>query len=229
MSRGQRKSRVGRVVSDKMQQTVIVAVEWAQRHRLYRKNVRRITKLVAHDEQNTTSIGDLVRIIETRPISKTKRWRVTDVLERRDIPEVKPIEIDAKLEEELRAAREAAAAVAVAEAAAAKAEEALAITEAEEEPAVAETAEAPAVAEAEEEPAAAKAKAKAKPATAEVEEAPAVAKAEEEPAVAETAEAPAVAKAKAKAKPATAEAEEEPAVARSTYFLLLLQLRSSPF
>ena len=169
MSRGIRKSRVGRVVSNKMQQTVIVAVEWAQRHRLYRKSVRRITKFVAHDEQNNTSIGDLVRIIETRPISKTKRWRVTDILERRDIPEIKPIEIDAKLEEDLRAAREAAAVVAVAEAAAA--------TEAKEKIAVAEVEEAPAVAVAEE-----------APATAKAEEAPAVAEAEEEPAVAEVEE-----------------------------------------
>ena len=169
MSRGQRKSRVGRVVSDKMQQTVIVAVEWVQRHRLYRKNVRRFTKFVAHDEQNNSSIGDLVRIIETRPISKTKRWRVTDVLERRDIPEIQPVEIDAKLEEELRAAQEAAAAVAVAEAAAA--------AEAQEEPATAEAEEEPAVAEVEEEPA-----------VAEVEEEPAAAEAEEEPTVAEAEE-----------------------------------------
>ena len=89
-----RKVRVGRVVSDKMDKTVLVAVQWQQRHPLYKKSLRRMTKFYAHDVDNRCKLGDLVRIEETRPISRMKRWRVLDILESRDVVEVKPIELD---------------------------------------------------------------------------------------------------------------------------------------
>lgn len=80
--RGQRKVRIGRVVSDKMDKTVVVAVETFVRHPLYGKVVRRTKKFKAHDENNACRIGDKVRIMETRPLSKEKRWRVVEILER---------------------------------------------------------------------------------------------------------------------------------------------------
>jgi small subunit ribosomal protein S17 len=85
MVRGRRKTRVGRVISDKMDKTVVVAVEWRQTHPLYNKAVKRITKFYAHDEDNGCKVGDTVNITETRPLSKTKRWRVTQVLATGDI------------------------------------------------------------------------------------------------------------------------------------------------
>ncbi len=115
MSRGRRKARVGRVISDKMDKTVVVSIEWRQTHRLYKKSVRRFTKLVAHDEQNDSTVGDQVSIIETRPMSKTKRWRVSEVLQRREVPELKPVEVDATLEKEIQGGLTEEAAVAVAE------------------------------------------------------------------------------------------------------------------
>lgn len=80
--RNQRKVRVGRVVSDKMDKTVVVAVETFKRHKLYGRTVRSTKKFKAHDENNECRIGDKVRIMETRPLSKEKRWRVADILER---------------------------------------------------------------------------------------------------------------------------------------------------
>lgn len=77
-----RKSMIGRVVSDKMDKTVVVAVETRKRHRLYGKVTRSVKRYKAHDEDNVSHSGDLVRIQETRPLSKEKRWIVTDVLER---------------------------------------------------------------------------------------------------------------------------------------------------
>lgn len=73
---------VGRVLSNKMNKTVVVAVERSVIHPVYRKVLRRITKFKAHDEQNTCNIGDRVRLVETRPISKGKHWRVVEVLEK---------------------------------------------------------------------------------------------------------------------------------------------------
>ncbi len=75
-----RKIKQGRVVSDKMDKTVVVAVESYGRHPLYRKAARRVKRFKAHDEQNTCGVGDTVRIVETRPLSKEKRWRVMEVL-----------------------------------------------------------------------------------------------------------------------------------------------------
>ena len=73
---------VGQVVSDKMDKTVVVAISRVVRHPFYRKVLRRITKLKAHDEKNECKVGDRVRLIETRPISKDKHWRVVQIVER---------------------------------------------------------------------------------------------------------------------------------------------------
>lgn len=80
--RASRKVRVGVVVSDKMQKTVVVAIERRVPHPVYGKMVTRTTRLKAHDEQNTAKAGDTVRIMETRPLSKDKRWRVVEIVER---------------------------------------------------------------------------------------------------------------------------------------------------
>jgi len=77
-----RTQKVGKVVSDKMEKTVVVAVDSVRRHRLYHKRITRTTKFLAHDEQSQCKSGDLVRIEETKPISKRKRWIVREVLER---------------------------------------------------------------------------------------------------------------------------------------------------
>jgi len=80
--RGRRKVRQGRVVSDKMQKTVVVAIERRVPHPVYGKMVTRTKKYKAHDEENTAKVGDRVRIVETRPLSKDKRWRVVEIIER---------------------------------------------------------------------------------------------------------------------------------------------------
>ncbi|SRR5581483_7115366 len=81
-ARGRRKERIGKVVSDKMQKTVVVTLTRQVPHPLYKKYFKKTTRFVAHDEKNDAKIGDTVRIMETRPLSKTKRWRVVEVLER---------------------------------------------------------------------------------------------------------------------------------------------------
>jgi small subunit ribosomal protein S17 len=80
--RGTRKTRVGTVVSDKMQKTVVVAIERRFPHPLYGKMVTRTKRLKAHDEENAAKVGDRVRVMETRPLSKQKRWRVVEIVER---------------------------------------------------------------------------------------------------------------------------------------------------
>ncbi len=80
--RNLRKTRVGKVVSDKMDKTVVVAIVDNVKHPLYKKIIKRTVKLKAHDEQNECRIGDRVEVMETRPLSKDKRWRVTNILER---------------------------------------------------------------------------------------------------------------------------------------------------
>ena len=82
MERGLRKKKIGRVVSDKMDKTIVVAVETKVRHPLYGKTMNRTTKFKAHDENNECRIGDTVKIVETRPLSKDKCWRVVEILER---------------------------------------------------------------------------------------------------------------------------------------------------
>lgn len=80
--RGARKVRTGVVVSDKMDKTVVVRIDRTVRHGLYDKTVRRSSKLAAHDETNDAHVGDTVRVMETRPVSKSKRWRVVEIVER---------------------------------------------------------------------------------------------------------------------------------------------------
>ena len=82
MERNRRKVRIGKVVSDKMDKTVVVAIEDHVKHPLIGKIVKKTYKLKAHDEQNECGIGDTVRVMETRPLSKTKRWRVVNVVEK---------------------------------------------------------------------------------------------------------------------------------------------------
>ena len=94
MESGQRKQRVGTVVSDKMDRSIVVAVLWSRRHRVYGKPMRRITKFMAHDPESRASVGDVVRIEETRPLSKTKRWRLVEVVREVQVAEVKPTEVD---------------------------------------------------------------------------------------------------------------------------------------
>ncbi|ADG81191.1 30S ribosomal protein S17 [Thermincola ferriacetica] len=84
MERGARKVQIGKVVSDKMDKTVVVAVETLVRHPLYGKIIRRTKKYKAHDEENACRIGDRVKLMETRPLSKEKRWRVVEILEREE-------------------------------------------------------------------------------------------------------------------------------------------------
>ena len=88
------KTRLGHVVSNKMNQTVVVKVETLRQHPRYKRVVRYRTKFKAHDENNACAVGDLVRIVETRPISKEKRWRIAEILHKGEVVEVKPQEID---------------------------------------------------------------------------------------------------------------------------------------
>lgn len=80
--RGLRKTRTGKVVSSKMDKTITVAVERRLRHPVYGKYVKKTVKLKAHDENNTCSEGDIVKVMETRPLSKTKRWRLVEIVEK---------------------------------------------------------------------------------------------------------------------------------------------------
>ena len=82
MERNLRKTRVGKVVSDKMDKTVVVAIEDNVKHPLYKKIIKNTIRLKAHDENNTCGIGDRVQIMETRPLSKDKRWRVVEIIEK---------------------------------------------------------------------------------------------------------------------------------------------------
>tara|TARA_Y100000310_G_scaffold328189_1_gene395874 strand:- start:438 stop:824 length:387 start_codon:yes stop_codon:yes gene_type:complete len=93
MSYERRKVRVGRVVSDKMDKTVVVVYEWSRPHPIYKKAVRRQTRFNAHDPENQCQLGDMVRIVESRPTSKTKRWKVAEILSSKEIAELQPEEI----------------------------------------------------------------------------------------------------------------------------------------
>ena len=88
-----RKTRIGRVVSNKMDKTVIVAVETAKHHPLYKKTMKKAVRYKAHDANNECGQGDVVRIIETRPLSKEKRWRVAEIITKKGVVEVLPGEI----------------------------------------------------------------------------------------------------------------------------------------
>ena len=82
VDRNLRKTRVGKVVSDKMDKTIVVAIETSVKHPLYGKIVKRTYKLKAHDENNECKIGDKVKVMETRPLSKEKRWRLAEIIEK---------------------------------------------------------------------------------------------------------------------------------------------------
>lgn len=82
MERNLRKERVGQVVSNKMQKTITVTVERREKHPIYGKFIRKSSKLTAHDENDDCNIGDTVRLMETRPLSKNKRWRLVEIIER---------------------------------------------------------------------------------------------------------------------------------------------------
>jgi small subunit ribosomal protein S17 len=88
-----RKTRFGKVVGDKMDKTVVVAVDTPKRHPIYKKTIRRVVKYYAHDEKKESKIGDTVRIEETRPTSKLKRWRVVEIITKGEVAEIKPEEI----------------------------------------------------------------------------------------------------------------------------------------
>src|SRR5574338_684417 len=104
------KLQVGTVVSNKMDKTVVVRIDRYKRHRLYGKTLRETRRYKAHDEKNECNLGDIVRISETRPLSREKRWRVVEIITRGDVAEVAPREIGAHILEETRAAAEADAA-----------------------------------------------------------------------------------------------------------------------
>jgi small subunit ribosomal protein S17 len=91
---GKQKSLTGTVVSDKMDKTVVVLVESTTRHRLYHKIIKRSKRFMAHDDRLDAKTGDRVRIVETRPLSRHKRWRVAEVVERREVPDIEAREID---------------------------------------------------------------------------------------------------------------------------------------
>jgi small subunit ribosomal protein S17 len=88
-----RKSRIGKVIGDKMNKTVIVAINTPWRHPIYNKTVRRVVKYYVHDEKKLSKTGDTVKIIETRPLSKLKRWRVAEVMIKAEVADIKPSEI----------------------------------------------------------------------------------------------------------------------------------------
>jgi len=88
-----RKTRVGRVVSNKMDKTVVVAVETLRHHPLYKKTIKRVVRYKAHDEKNECGPGDIVKIVETRPLSKEKRWRVAEIITKGEVVAVQPKEI----------------------------------------------------------------------------------------------------------------------------------------
>ena len=91
-----RKTMVGNVVSNKMDKTVVVMVKTFKHHRLYRKTIKRVVKYKAHDEKNECGEGDMVKIVETRPLSREKRWRVAEIIAKKEVVEVKPKEIKAE-------------------------------------------------------------------------------------------------------------------------------------
>ena len=94
-----RRTKVGVVVSDKMDKTVVVTVASSKQHRIYGKTLRRTTRYKAHDPNNVCRLGDTVRLVETRPISKEKRWRVVEILQHKEVAEVRPSTIGQELEQ----------------------------------------------------------------------------------------------------------------------------------
>jgi small subunit ribosomal protein S17 len=131
-----RKVRVGAVVRTNQDKTAIVEMVWKQRHRIYRKQMRRVARFYIHDPENQCRLGDTVRIEETRPISKNKHWRLLEILERKQVADVRPIDLETDVGQEITQPR-IVAAEARAEAAAEEetpVEEELGVEEAEPEP-----------------------------------------------------------------------------------------------
>ncbi len=106
MAKTMRKIRVGSVVGTRMDKTAVVELVWKQRHRVYRKQMRRVTRFYVHDPDGQCEIGDTVRIQETRPISRTKHWRLLEILSRREVADVRPIDLETDVEIEPTAAEE---------------------------------------------------------------------------------------------------------------------------
>jgi small subunit ribosomal protein S17 len=94
MAKEMRKTRIGEVISHNNDTTATVAMVWKQQHRVYKKQVRRVTKFYVHDVENQCRVGDTVKIEETRPISKTKHWRLMEVVTRKQVADIQPNEID---------------------------------------------------------------------------------------------------------------------------------------
>ena len=101
MARSMRKVRVGAVVRTNQDKTAIVEMVWKQRHRLYRKQMRRVARFYVHDEENQCRLGDTVRIEETRRISKNKHWRLMAILERKEVADVRPIDLETDVGQEI--------------------------------------------------------------------------------------------------------------------------------
>jgi len=122
VARSMRKVRVGAVVRTNQDKTAIVEMVWKQRHRLYRKQMRRIARFYVHDPENQCRLGDTVRIEETRRISKNKHWRLMAILERKEVADVRPIDLETDVGQEITQPRILAAEVRAAAAEAAEAE-----------------------------------------------------------------------------------------------------------
>ena len=99
MSFERRKVKVGTVISEKMDKTVVVSTQWRLPHRLYKKNVRKWSRFMAHDENNECTLGDTVEIVETSPTSKNKRWKVSRIIQKSDLADIQPDEISAVVAE----------------------------------------------------------------------------------------------------------------------------------
>ena len=109
MAKSMRKVRVGAVVRTNQDKTAIVEMVWKQRHRIYRKQMRRVARFYVHDPENQCRLGDTVRIEETRPISKNKHWRLLEILERRQVADVRPIDLETDVDQDITQPRVAAA------------------------------------------------------------------------------------------------------------------------
>ena len=109
MAKSMRKVRVGAVVRTNQDKTAIVEMVWKQRHRIYRKQMRRVARFYVHDPENQCRLGDTVRIEETRPISKNKHWRLLEILERRQVADVRPIDLETDVGQDITQPRVAAA------------------------------------------------------------------------------------------------------------------------
>ena len=109
MARIMRKVRVGAVVRTNQDKTAIVEMVWKQRHRLYRKQMRRVARFYVHDPENQCRLGDTVRIEETRRISKNKHWRLMAILERKQVADVRPIDLETDVGQEITQPRIVAA------------------------------------------------------------------------------------------------------------------------